>query len=94
MNKRTLAEVIIEALTDQPDGTPICLVHENMMNVAKTKRGTKLTLGLPSHVFSPDDAIWFTGELGRPASRKPKYVGYLVFVPMEVSRIDESQEIP
>lgn len=84
---RTIAEIVIEALTTKAESTPICLVHENMQNVSKNKHGTKLTLGLPSHVFSPDDAIWFTGELGRSENRRPKYVGYLVFVPMEIARI-------
>lgn len=87
--RRTLAEIIVAALTDQPAETPVCLVHENMIDVRSVKAGTKLTMGLPSHVFSADDAMWFTGEMGRPKERRPKYVGYLVFVPMNIARIDE-----
>src|SRR5262245_45178571 len=75
MPRRTLAEIITTALRDKPADTPICLVHENMTNVQATKAGTRITLGVPAHIFTPNDALWFTGELGRPADRKPKYVG-------------------
>lgn len=88
LDKRTIAEVIIEALNEKPDGTPVVLIHENMRQISKNKRGTKLTLDLPSECFSPDDALYFTGELGRPANRRPKYVGYVVFVPWDIARIE------
>lgn len=88
-DKRSLAEIIVESLTTKAADTPICLVHENMTNVRTTKAGTMVTLGLPTHVFSPDDAIWFTGELGRPENRRPKFVGYVVFVPMEIANFQE-----
>lgn len=34
--------------------------------------------------MTPDDVLWFTGELGRPDTRKPKYVGVIVWVPVEI----------
>jgi hypothetical protein len=81
---RTLADAIVEALTTRADSTPVCLVHENLQSCKLTKRGTSITLGVPKHLFTPDDAIWFTGQLGRPDTRKPKYVGVIVFVPTDV----------
>lgn len=82
--RRTLAEIVVEALMSQPEKVPICYLHQNMTNVRSVKAGTNVTIGVPSHVFTPDDAVWFTGELGKPEERKPKYVGMLVFVPMEI----------
>lgn len=53
---------------------------------AVQKRGT-----VPSHTrvefatqnMSVDDVLYFSGELGRPASRRPQYVGLIVWIPFE-----------
>ena len=81
--KRSYAEIIVDAFKDGGADIPVCVLHENLLNVRTVKAGTNVTLGLPSHVFTPNDAMWFTGGLGQPESRKPKYVGLLVFVPTE-----------
>lgn len=67
--KRTLAQILVDALKDGGADVPICLVHENMTNVRTVKAGTNVTLGLPAHVFTPNDAMWFQGDLGRPLNR-------------------------
>lgn len=81
--KRSYAEIVSHAFATAPERVPVCLLHENMLNVRATKAGTQVTLGVPAHIFTPDDAVWFTSERG-PTSRKPKYVGVVVFVPTEL----------
>ena len=85
---RTLAEIITSAFVADPAGVPVVALHENLQTATKTKRGTKVTLGIPSHVFSVDDALWFSGwgsvEMGEPDRRKPQYVPLIVFVPMAI----------
>jgi hypothetical protein len=96
--KRTYAEIIVDAFTHSPAQIPVCLLHENMTDVKSTKAGTKLTVGIPANYFSPNDAMWFSGQLGQSAERKPKYVGVIVFVPTELyenkPRQQESDETP
>lgn len=82
--KRSYAQIVVDAFTHAADRVPVCVLHENMLDVKTVKAGTKVTLGLPSHVFSANDALWFSGDLGQPQSSKPKYVGVIVFVPTEL----------
>jgi hypothetical protein len=83
--KRTLAEIIIAALSvDGGAAVPICYVHENLLNIQRVKAGTKLTLGIPDGLCTPDDALWFTSGPERAGRRTPKYVGLVVFVPMAI----------
>lgn len=84
MPNRSYAQIVVDAFTHAADRVPVCLLHENMLNVRTVKAGTNVTIGVPSQYFSPNDALWFSGELGKSDKRKPKYVGVVVFVPTEL----------
>jgi len=82
--RRSYAQIVVDAFTHAPDRVPVCLLHENLLNVRTVKAGTNVTLGLPSNVFTPNDALWFSREMGGGDSRKPKYIGVIAFIPTEL----------
>lgn len=80
---RSYTEIIVDAFRDGGGDIALCLLHENATNVRTVKAGTNVTIGIPPNLFTPNDALWFSGALGRSEARKPKYVGVLVFIPTD-----------
>lgn len=69
------------------DTAPVQLVHECLVGARAVR--AKRRENIPAHTrleiatqqFTPDDAMYYSGALGRPTSRKPEYIGVIVWVP-------------
>jgi hypothetical protein len=77
----TIGEIIQRVL----DKAPIQFVHECLVSVRSVNRKKDA----PAHTrveiatteMTPNDALYWSGEFGRDESRKPKYVGVIVWIP-------------
>ncbi len=88
--KRTLAELIAEAIAaDAPITSPLLdghITNATAVGMGRRRTGvpphTKITMGVAPHLISPNDLMWMA--TGGPPERKPKFIPYMVWVPIDV----------
>lgn len=83
----TIGEILKRFIDDSPmQFLHECLLGATAVNGSGSRgrkkghqRYTRVTFATDK--MTPDDAMWFTGQLGRSDERKPKYIGIVVWVP-------------
>lgn len=82
------------------EGIALQFLHECVIGA----RRIKAKRGVPQHTriefgtqrMTPDDLLYLSGELGQPASRKPEYVGVIVWIPSaaydEFTRVETAEK--
>lgn len=87
--KRTLAELLAEAIAaGAPITSPLLDGHiTNAASVGMSKRSsvhphTKITMGVDPSLITPNDLMWLA--TGGPPERRPRYIPYVVWVPIDV----------
>ena len=88
--KRTLRELIIEAIdAEAPITSPLLdghITNAALVGTGKRKSAagphTKITMGVAPHLISPNDLMWLA--TGGPPERRPKFIPYVVWVPIDV----------
>lgn len=69
------------------DVSPVQFLHECVRNAKRISRAKSI----PAHTrvefetiqMTPDDLLYWSREFGQPRSRRPKYVGVIVWIPFE-----------
>lgn len=65
-----------------------CVVGARAVNGPGTKgakkgHGAYTRVEFQTQQMTPNDLLYWSGELGRPNSRKPQYIGVVVWIPYE-----------